>query len=348
MIDSWHAARVHGGPIVQTDNLKILVHCDSALFEAKSATKWDQVLKTGRELIMPAVVLSPDHWLLPDLVDNPEVFWINGLLSAIRLRISEAQYRLLSGKNGEASKQQFVPWQTYSRDKKAIFTVPLVVGLINKYNAILNGINPNCMMMWHSMCIMLGADVSIFELGAGRSGADRARKALEEISIWSSTPSARRACLHAAQTLKLMSNRRISDGTMFHAATTLFTSALVLGLYVYKVQKSSYIEEDAGGDCLELLDEVDWKRIGNTGLVPNEEVDGLIDDRFVLFIKNGGKISVSGVHNPHGYHAARRILLDYAGLLEDVGKWGLGSFSHVLRIMSDALMDFEDSAEEYH
>ena len=347
MIDSWHAARLHSGPIVQTDNLKILVHCDSALFEAKSATKWAQILSTGRQMIMPAVVLLPDHWLLPELVDHSEVFGINGLLSTIRLRISEAYYRLLSGKKYEASKQLFVPWQTYSNDSKAKFTVPLVVGLIERYNNILNGINPNCMMMWHSMCIMLGADLSIFELGAGRSGADRAREALEEISIWSSTPSARRACLHAAQTLKLMSNRRISDGTMFHAATTLFTSALVLGLYVYKFQRPPGIEVDTGGDCLDLLDEVDWKRIGNTGLVPDGEEDGILDDPFVLFIKNGGEVSVSGVHNPYGYHAARRILLDYAGLLEGVGKWGLGSFSHVLRIMSDSLMDFEDSAEEY-
>jgi len=85
------------------------------------------------------------------------------------------------------------------------------------------------------------------------------------------------------------------------------------------------------------------KAVGSAGLTDNYEY---IDDPAINFIRKGGKICFSGVIHQAGYQSARRILLDYARLLEDIGKWKVGKFSRVLRIMSDALVDVESMDQE--
>lgn len=194
---------------------------------------------------------------------------------------------------------------------------------------------------------MLTSDIRLFEMGAGCAGAEAARQALDDIARWTQTSSARRACLHAAQTFKLMSNRRASDGDPFHASSGLFNSALILGLYVFMVppESSSINQENPGFD---LIDDVDWTAVGDEGLTttPRSSNAGVHLDPATNFIRNGGAICFDGVMHSPGYEAARRILLDYARLLEDIGRWRvrISQFSRVLRIMSDALVDVEMAA----
>ena len=88
----------------------------------------------------------------------------------------------------------------------------------------------------------------------------------------------------------------------------------------------------------ELLDDVDWSRIGSEGIA-YETV--YVDDSAVNFIRKGGSISLSGVIHRGGYQSARRIVLDFVHLLDEMGKWRVGRYTHVLRIMSDALVDDE-------
>ena len=66
------------------------------------------------------------------------------------------------------------------------------------------------------------------------------------------------------------------------------------------------------------------------------------------FIHHGGAISVSGVRQRGGYASARRILLDYVYLLEDVGilRYTVLEFGHILRILSDALIDLASAGPE--
>ena len=65
------------------------------------------------------------------------------------------------------------------------------------------------------------------------------------------------------------------------------------------------------------------------------------DDPAVNFIRNGAQIYLRGLPFHGGYQFARRILLDYASLLKDSGKWSVKKFSYILYIMSDVLMDVE-------
>lgn len=229
MVDTWYSGVLHTSPIMRTDDIEIILPCDAALFQAPTAMKWAQFISKGYPNDMPSVRLFSDRLSLPEVNMNLDPLGTNGILSMVRLRISQDFYRLLSGTQVRASQQSFVPCKTYEIDPRAKHTPYLVVQI---YGNILSYMNPNCLVLWHNMCIMLTSDIRLFEIGAGYASAATARQALDDIAIWTQTPSTRRACLHAAQTFKLMSNRRASEGDPFHASAGLFISALILGLYV--------------------------------------------------------------------------------------------------------------------
>lgn len=192
---------------------------------------------------------------------------------------------------------------------------------------------------------MLTSDARLFETGAGCAGPVAARQALDDIARWTQTASARRACLHAAQTFKVMSNRRASDGDPFHASSGLFLAALILGLYVFMVPPETDPDSNSNSQNItfDLADEVNWTVVGDEGLTSNSTKAEPSQDAAINFIRNGGGICFDGVVHSPGYEAARRILLDYARLLEDIGRWRvrINQFSRVLRIMSDALVDVD-------
>ncbi|GAB1216361.1 hypothetical protein ATERTT37_005575 [Aspergillus terreus] len=236
-------------------------------------------------------------------------------------------------------------WKAWSKVESVKRCLPdLQLQIASKYGEVLTRLNPNAAVMWHNMCMALTADIQIFDLAAGRSGPGPARRALDDIAAWAQTPAARRACLHAAHIYKAMTNRKASDHTMFHSVFSLFSAALVLGLYVFMVPNPSELQ--AGGTSIELLDDIDWDKVGTEGFTSFMEPRGSqsfspSDDPAVNFIRNGGTVYLRGVPFQGGYQSARRILLDYAGLLKDAGKWSVRKFSYVLHIMSDVLLDVE-------
>lgn len=139
-------------------------------------------------------------------------------------------------------------------------------------------------------------------------------------------------------------DRKASDQTTFHSVFSLFSAALVLGLYTFMVPISD--ESQVGNGSIELLDDVDWHQVGTEGFTSFMEPRGSqslgpSDNPAVNFIRNGGALYIRGIPFQGGYQSARRVLLDYAGLLKDTGKWSVRKFSYVLHIMSDVLMDVE-------
>lgn len=327
--------------MMRTDEVRIILPCDSALFQANTAAKWDQLIAKGARLSMPEFSMSAEMVKLPKLDSTLDVHAMTGVLSLIRLRISESFHRLLSGSQRRAVDHSFIPWKTYESDLRADASRNFTTQVMRSYGSMLSNMNPNCLILWHNMCIMLTTDLRLFELGAGCAGAAAAREALDDIAVWTQTPAARRAVVHAAQTFTLMTNRRASDGDPFHATTSLFVAALVLGLYVFMAGP----DDSAPNSGFDLIEDVDWNTVGTAGLSDDPQM--AVDDAAINFIQNGGRISFNGVIHQPGYEAARRILLDYARLLEDIGKWRVGvhQFSRVLRIMSDALVDVEPAGE---
>ncbi|KAJ4209813.1 hypothetical protein NW767_000091 [Fusarium falciforme] len=203
--------------------------------------------------------------------------------------------------------------------------------------------------MWHFLNINLFANLEVFELAAGRKGADGAHEALQNIAAWSQTWYARRACLHAAGIYTAMSRRRISDGTMFHSEVSIFAAALVLGLYVFMMPPNQQDSRFADVEPYEFLNEVDWPLLGGNGMAttstPGSTVDDGQENAARRFLREGGVISFSGVICEGGYNAAKMILLEFSSLIEEVGKWNAKGLCHILRIMSDSLLDVEDQPE---
>ncbi|KAL5339360.1 hypothetical protein BJX70DRAFT_364116, partial [Aspergillus crustosus] len=338
LLDSWYSSFLSTSPILVPDSIQLILPCNESLFKANGSMRWMQLVRSGKRLLMPTIMAPSENVNVP-AVDSPvDDFCMHGVLAMVQLRLSEAYHRLLSNR----ASYPYAPCHTYAMDGRARCLPSLQLQIADKYGEVLESLNPNAAIMWHNICMTLTADTQIFDLAAGRAGAGPARKALDDIAAWSQTPAARRACLHAAHIYKAMINRKASDHTMFHSVFSLFSAALVLGLYIFMVPSPSELQ--VGGTSIELLDDIDWKRVGTEGFTSFMEPRGTqsftpSDDPAVNFIRNGGTIYFRGVPFQGGYQSARRILLDYAGLLKDAGKWSVRKFSYVLHIMSDVLME---------
>ncbi|PWY82930.1 hypothetical protein BO70DRAFT_428993 [Aspergillus heteromorphus CBS 117.55] len=335
LLDSWYSSFMSTSPIVVPDSIQLILPCKETLFRAPSSTRWMQLITT-EHMTAPTIATPSDRIGVPDLDRPVDDLCMYGVLALVQLRLSEAYYRLLSNR----ASYPFAPCHTYAMDGRARCLPSLQLQLADRYGDLLN---PNAAVMWHNMCMTLTADTQIFDMAAGRSGPGPAQKALDDIAAWSQTPAARRACLHAAHIYKAMTNRKASDHMMFHSVFSLFSAALVLGLYVFMVPNAG----EPGGTSVELLDDVDWRKVGTEGFTNFMEPGGsqsrrfLVEEPVVGFIRNGGTLYLRGVPVQGGYQPARRILLDYAGLLKDTGKWSVRKYAYVLHIMSDVLMEVE-------
>ena len=380
MCDSFWANILDAMPIIRIDNLGFSIPCSTDLFEAPNVRKWTQIANTGTSPIITQVTgVNIDTNSLPAL--DTELA-IQGFLGGLWLRLAEARHRLLSPsrhhENSPSTQKPLIPLPTYALDPTASSIVPLLTSIPLVYHSLLQNSNPNILAWWHSQCMCLLADLPLFELAAGREGPDRAKFALESISIWAQTPAARRACVHAAQTFAVMSGRRISDGTTSHSEIALFHGALVLGLYLFtvhdedapiNVHAAMRLDEE---ELFELLDPVDWRTIGAEGMTvetvnPNSNSNlnsnpdtnlpattnttTLIQSLTPLtglespakrFIMRGGAVSFNGAMRRGGYNSSRRILLDYANLMKSVAKWNVRGYCRILRIMSDTLVEVDD------
>lgn len=267
------------------------------------------------------------------------------LLTLILSR-AEARHRYTAANPDSSS--LLVPSDVLAHDEHAASITPLLLRIWRTYGERIGVINPNCEAFWHHLNISMTADLGVFELASGREGAGSAKRALDDIATWAPTNAARRACVHAAQTFSVMSKRRPIDGTSYEAEIALVHAALVLGLYVF-VMPQDGADTPQSAETFELLDQVDWNMVGEEGF-SSFATDHLLwsgDCAARSFIRNGGPMSFSGVVQRGGYASARKILLDYVYLLEDVGsRYTVLGFCNILRILSDALIDLDPGGSE--
>ncbi|KAM0432979.1 hypothetical protein ACHAPT_004684, partial [Fusarium lateritium] len=272
---------------------------------------------------------------------------IIGLLSIVWIRILEIRVRVAKMPAATSNHKLLdAPHRVFASEETGRALLSILDGIYTAYARFLRYKNPNCIVMWHFLNLNLFANLEVFELAAGRKGADGAHEALQNIAAWSQTWYARRACLHAAGVYTAMSRRRISDGTMFHSEVSIFAAALVLGLYVFMMPPN---QQDADVEPYEFLNDVDWPTLGGNGTMATSTPGSIMDEgqenAARRFLREGGVISFSGVICEGGYNAAKMILLEFASLIEEVGKWNAKGLCHILRIMSDSLLDVEDQPE---
>ncbi|KIW68028.1 hypothetical protein PV04_04001 [Phialophora macrospora] len=355
MSDSFFSALDDHNPIIQTRALHFYFPCKNELFQAPTAKRWIQLVNAGAATVMPWMTPHLETATLPPPPDANTLGFF-GLFSTIWVRIAEARHRHALTPDASGL---LIPADVFVHDEHAASIVPLLVKIWRTYGPTMGAINPNCEAFWHHLNISMTADLGIFELASGREGAERAKSALDAIATWSQTSAARRACVHAAQTFLIMSKRRPIDGTSYEAEIALVHSALVLGLYVFVMpQEDSEIHQpvlpETHTEPFELLDTVDWNLVGEEGFSSyannRPETDTLLCSTICparTFIRTGGSISFSGVVQRGGYASARRILLDYVYLLEENGtRYNVLEFCHILRILSDALIDLDSGGSE--
>ncbi|KAJ5617931.1 hypothetical protein N7537_003045 [Penicillium hordei] len=340
LLDSWYSSFLSTGPIAVPDSIQLILPCSESLFSAQSPAQWTHLIRNGKRILSSTILAPSENINVPALEAPADDFCIQVVLAIVQLRQSESYHRLLSNR----ASYPFAPCHTYAMDGRARCLPSLQSQLIINYGETLDRLNPNALITWHNMCMTLTADIQIFDLAAGRAGPAPARKALDDIREWSQTPAARRACLHAAHIYKVMTNRKASDHPTFQSMFSLFSAGLVLGLYTFMVSESASSPSSAGS--VELMDDVDWREVGTEGFTSFMEPSGSqtlapMDDSTVNFIRHGASIYLRGLPLHGGYQSARRIMLDYASLLKDSGKWNVKKFSYILYIMSDVLMDVE-------
>ena len=325
--DCWWAGHLMSSPIIRPELVQVYPVANQSLYQAESSTAWTHLVESGTPAHLAAITPSPDLAPAP----NPHSLDLAcNQLTLISLRMYEANDRL-GVKNNH---QHLEPWRIFAEDKRSHGIVPLVVSFRSMTDL-------NSIVLWHKLCMKLGANMQHFELAAGRGGAEPAAIALEHISAWTQTPTARRSILHAAHIYKLLSDRKVSDIVHPHSIVALFHAALVLGLYVFTVPPST---SSASTDSIsyELSGSVDWQTIGEVGLTNPEQAFGVTtaESPAVQFIRNGGPLSMGNVTLEGGYAAARKTLLHCADLMEGMGRWKSRTFSQILHIMSDDLTEF--------
>ncbi|KAF2459482.1 hypothetical protein BDY21DRAFT_338368 [Lineolata rhizophorae] len=341
MVDSFYAHILGTHSIIRIETLQFYLPCSGLLFEAPSPTKWVRMANSGYKMTASVFDFRQHPVAFPsDAVDSDLA--ILGILSAIWGRIADARRRLLPV-CADQPKLISCPAVLYEQDSSTKGLPSMVLEMYSAYSSSLEYQNPNLMVFWHNMFLNLTADLGMFEAAAGRNGPQSGRVALDNIAEWSPSPPARRACLHAAQVYSCMSRRKVIDGTSFLSEIALFHSALVVGLYAYMMPKTA---PETYGDVepIELLDHVDWNEIGYEGLAVQPSPPSPTDSLAKRFIKNGGLFSFEGTICRPGYNSARKIMLEYSGLLEEVGKWNVNEFGRILRIMSDTILNAEDAA----
>lgn len=335
--DCWFAAYLSTGPMIRPESVQILPPSEYNLYHANSPTKWFHLIQRGARIHTQRI--TPSYLPTPGLKLESTSF--RNLLTLLLLRVYESNDRLA---NANGPQKYLEPWRAYSEDPRSRDLIPLLVNLSSSSIDALRTADLNSSVLWHASCMMLGANIKFFELAAGRAGPGPAVTALEDISAWSQTASARRSVLHAAHIFKLLFDRKVSDIVNPHSVVALFQASLVLGLYIFTLPSSA---RNCGinDNCIELLDLVDWTCVGHIGLMDNPTAPntplGFSDGSAINFIRNGGGFSITGVALEGGYLAARRTLLHCADLMDGTGRWKSRTFSQILHIMSDDLTDVD-------
>jgi hypothetical protein len=322
--------------MIRPEAVQLLPPSEYNLYHANSATKWFHLVQRGVRINSNRI--TPSYLPTPGLKLDSST--LRSLLTLFLLRIHESNDRLA---NINVPHKHLEPWRIFAEDTRSRELIPLLVNLSSSSIDALRTADLNSAVLWHASCMMLGANTRYFELAAGRAGSAPAVAALEDISTWAQTASARRSVLHAAHIFKLLFDRKVSDIVNPHSVVALFQAALILGLYIFTIPPSTSC--GINDNCIELLDVVDWTCIGQVGLIDTPRSPGgalgFGDNPVIGFIRNGGPFSITGIALEGGYLAARRTLLHCADLMDGMGRWKSRTFSQILHIMSDDLTEME-------
>ena len=300
----------------------------------------------GQQVDSAAIVSCPGGFTiqLPSWRKTLDTLAVYAILCAVRLRLRASCQSVTRGVEGQPEyiPRRLIPWDWYKSEPTSQAIGSLVLDLPSLES--MRYMNANCTIIWHHTCISLAADLAMFDLAAGQSGPDSARGARKYVDEWSQTVAARRACVHAAQAFRAMTERRANEGVMFAAVPLLFQCALVLSFYALSrpCRASDGVLTDATPPH-DILSHVDWTAVGMEGFCgnSNDAMRGAEQvDPTVRFIRGEAEMCFGHSMQSSFHQLARLVLLEFAGLLDEIGtKWKIGDYANILRILSETIFD---------
>ena len=345
MTDSWHADVFRTAPIIQTNYCQILLPCSDSIFLCPSRSRWTQMIQE-HHVDASAVVSCPGSFIVqcsPSRITSDSLA-MYAILCAIRLRLRSSYHSITRYTDGKLGYDPgaSTPWEWYKEDPTTRDIGSLLLDLPGHES--MRCMNANCTIIWHHTCISLAADLAMFDHAAGQSGPELARGARRYLDDWAKTTTARRACVHAAQAFRAMTERRANEGVMFAAVPLLFQCALVLGFYTL-CRSTPALDWSHGitTPIYDILSPVDWTAVGAEGFcVSNSDIANGADrvNPAVRFIRGEAEMCFGNSTQSSDHQSSRLILLEFAGLLDEIGtKWKIGDYASILRILSETISD---------
>ncbi|KAH8698735.1 hypothetical protein BGW36DRAFT_376654 [Talaromyces proteolyticus] len=332
-IDAAYARLLGTGGVIDPNQVNVMLHFSNILFDSPTASSFSDDMQKTMAIDTPLIhIRYISESLPPSSMMNG--FLLQTILDHLYLPIGTAQLKILpTADENTLENCSFAPVNVYNQALDAMDISNHLIAISDSYSNMLRPMgDPVAALSWNFNCMVITAPIEQLELSVGRKGSADAPKAYTAIRTWSNSPAARRAVLHAAQIYWIFSSNAsgafsLAERTLLRIEHAIFSAGLVLGLYVSSVSGTSSLSPASSNmdgqlsNAFELLQELDWKVIKGTGLVPAQ------------LLSFNGKVQLQGEN------MARKVLLEYAYLLDQLdGQGEVGSeYANLARIISDVL-----------
>jgi hypothetical protein len=321
-IDSTYTHMLDLAANIGLERVLVVLPVEPDLFAASSASEFEHRRRLGMSVSTARVdLIGPCSSYLESL-DGSNIISILHLLA-----LQEAAFRhsVLPVQHTSLVENAFVPARVLAIVPKFKHLAGSLSSISTQYVRAFE-IQPDAALLWNHSCLALCVELSIVHVACGKDGMEAAQVALAELSSWVRTPSARRSILHAAQIFYILSRHRVADNKLLLIESRCSDAALVFAVYAHLCRR--YSEVSLTDHSLELLQDIDWGAVRSEGLdfhsssrlpeLHSPSVDAIFDLDARSFILHGGQISFGGSRPDFPQNSARRIMLDFASLLEEI------------------------------
>lgn len=361
-MDAAYARLMGTTGVIDPNQVNIVVPAISDLFDSPSA---DKFVEDAKATDVTMSVIRMRHLAKCELgSEMMNKFILRVILDNIHTQISNAQVKIFSAADPTALQASaFAPVNIYNQSAEAKNISKQLVAISKDYAALFRpSTGQLSSLTWNYLCMVITAPVEQLELALGRRGHQSALKARGAIKVWSKTPAARRAVLHAAQIFYILNHGAhlplpLVEKTLLRVESMVFTAALVVGLYFFtegtSTPSSTAADESIPTNKLELLQEIDWAMIDDEGFTgwqfdwtmalesaeraPSSQCTAV---QARQFIRNGlFLLTFDRDSQIQGAKTARRIFQEYAYLLDQLcGHSGSdSSIANLARSISNVL-----------
>lgn len=321
--------------------VKVELHlpCDTVLFNSPTASIFHAQVNAGYAIMMPQVDLCA---MSSDMLPNLHDYIVQIFFDFLTLKEAAARHKLIPKAVQHANPPRLVPFLVYQSNEQADQVRDILTSITLLRPRTLNETNPGLAVTWNHLCLHLLVDIDRIQNPCGRAGPEAARHAREELTLWCGTASARRAVLHSSQLFRLLSRYRVGDNKASVLGHVLFLAAIVMGVFFLLSRKTSSI---AVNPPIELLGAIDWGVVGNTGLDTNDTVPYYVypsiqgaqqgNASVTTFIRESGPMTFGGEEFEHCPQSARKVVLLFAQLLEEISLPERFEYTHLLKTIAD-------------